>query len=380
MTASAFLSGHELTYPNPDEIELTFFGPGFGESIVVHVPGIGWGIIDSCEFKTKNEKFIPPLEYLFLQNINHISFLILTHPHLDHFSGMDEIIQNYLGKIDRVCLYAGDGVREYASYLINKRIMGFPGATQLAVILKELKNATKKGADRRKLGALTSIIPRQGVSVNGKSFEVEIISLSPLAEDEERYVDILRKALPKLGEKFKNLPDRDHNLIASAIRISVGETIIILGSDVEKGRTALSGWRGIVESLDAPDLSVKVLKVAHHGSTNAYHKKAWEEHSKKSKIVSVIMPYHRGGQILPTIKDIQRIGKHSSFIGLTSTIAYSRPLDFYDRAVVRRLPESWKVLKYPEQCGMITLRYDIDGNMKFRQVVQPATLTCLNLH
>lgn len=29
--------------PEEDQIEITTFGPGYGESIVVHLPGLGWG-------------------------------------------------------------------------------------------------------------------------------------------------------------------------------------------------------------------------------------------------------------------------------------------------------------------------------------------------
>lgn len=41
--------------PNSDQIELTLFGPGFGESIAVHSGEGRWIVVDSCvDKKTGN--------------------------------------------------------------------------------------------------------------------------------------------------------------------------------------------------------------------------------------------------------------------------------------------------------------------------------------
>jgi hypothetical protein len=37
-----------LNAPAPHEIEISLFGPGFGESIVVHAGNDHWIIVDSC--------------------------------------------------------------------------------------------------------------------------------------------------------------------------------------------------------------------------------------------------------------------------------------------------------------------------------------------
>ena len=34
--------------PKPNEIEVTVFGPGYGECIVIHIGSGKWAIIDSC--------------------------------------------------------------------------------------------------------------------------------------------------------------------------------------------------------------------------------------------------------------------------------------------------------------------------------------------
>ena len=111
----SYLNSLEISQPNTDEVEITIFGPGFGESIVTHIPKVGWGIVDCCEFRKFPTKIVPPLEYLIYQKAERLAFLILTHPHEDHFNGMEKIISYYAGKIDRICRYAGDSVRELVS-------------------------------------------------------------------------------------------------------------------------------------------------------------------------------------------------------------------------------------------------------------------------
>lgn len=367
------LNFDEIPPPSPNEVELTVFGPGFGESIVLHIPTLGWAVIDSCEFKSNHDKFIPPLEYLIYQNVNRLAFIVLSHPHKDHFTGMENIIEYFLGKMDRICRYEGDGVRELAAYLTRKSIKGTPGARSFASLLDAFIRAKNKGAETRHLGAMTKIIPRRKAVLNDLSFEVEVLSLSPMAEDVDSYVNILREAISDQECHITDIPDTKHNLISSAIWIQVGEVIIILGSDVEKGNTNSSGWKGILGSIDKPNLCVKALKVSHHGSQNAYYNKVWAEHCNSGKIISIVTPYNRTSFPIPTEEDISRIKASSEFIGITSYFNYLRPLEVYGRTITKRLPQKWQVLNEPKECGMVTIRYDLKGNIIFKKALSPAS-------
>jgi len=249
---------------------------------------------------------------------------------------------------------------------------GTPAAKSLALVFAAFNRAADRGAEKRRLSAMTQVIPRQQVVIDGKAVSTEVLSLSPSAADEETYVDILRKALPKTDRQLDEVPDDRHNLIASAILISVGDVVVLLGSDVEKGRNQSSGWRGIVSSADSPDLCLDVLKVPHHGSPTAHYRRAWEEHCQDGKIVSIVAPYDRGAQRRPSEDDIARIAENSKLIGLTSQISYKRPVEIYDRAIARRLPRVWRVIRPPQECGSIIVRYDLDGAKTMEKAVAPA--------
>ena len=79
------------------KLKVTFKDVGQGDSIIIE-----WrknsksyvGIID-CNLKTNNRN--PILEHIKILSTKEISFIILSHPHYDHFSGFEDLF-NYCEK------------------------------------------------------------------------------------------------------------------------------------------------------------------------------------------------------------------------------------------------------------------------------------------
>jgi len=112
----------KLSELKKDAVNVVVFGPGFGESIVLYVPNLGWGVIDSCTYKKKNVTINPALEFLKSLHVSSLAFVVLTHPHRDHFQGLGLIIDHFLGQIQRICYYSGEGIREYRLFLAKKHL------------------------------------------------------------------------------------------------------------------------------------------------------------------------------------------------------------------------------------------------------------------
>src|ERR1700733_6767851 len=71
-----------------------------GLSVVVEYQRNGssrFGVIDSNARSGETPKALNKLRQLDAQSL---SFICLTHPHRDHFSGLFSVIQNFRGKID----------------------------------------------------------------------------------------------------------------------------------------------------------------------------------------------------------------------------------------------------------------------------------------
>ena len=74
------------------EIKITFFHVGYGDTIAIEWEEGGEkkvGFIDSNRYKGGN----PLIEYCKIHSIKEIEFFLLSHPHLDHFSGLLELFE-----------------------------------------------------------------------------------------------------------------------------------------------------------------------------------------------------------------------------------------------------------------------------------------------
>src|ERR1051325_7480746 len=78
--------------PSSDEIEISVFGPGFGESIVAHIGDGEWIVVDSC----RSNGSILPLEYLKQLQVpvdRAVRVVLATHWHNDHIRGLAQIVE-----------------------------------------------------------------------------------------------------------------------------------------------------------------------------------------------------------------------------------------------------------------------------------------------
>ena len=79
------------TKPEYDEFELSLFGPGVGECIVIHLGAGEWIIVDSC----KGERDPAAIEYLKSLKVSlehEVKLVVATHWHNDHIRGLDTIL------------------------------------------------------------------------------------------------------------------------------------------------------------------------------------------------------------------------------------------------------------------------------------------------
>ena len=70
------------TPPARDEIELTLFGPGYGESVVLHIGDGAWAIVDSCIDKDGR-----PSALSYLENLDPAEVVVLVAATRRPYSG-----------------------------------------------------------------------------------------------------------------------------------------------------------------------------------------------------------------------------------------------------------------------------------------------------
>ncbi len=79
--------------PSPDEIEVSIFGPGYGECIVIHIGSGKWAIVDSCQVDNKSE----PASITYLRSLGvsvetDVISVSASHWHDDHVKGLARTI------------------------------------------------------------------------------------------------------------------------------------------------------------------------------------------------------------------------------------------------------------------------------------------------
>jgi glyoxylase-like metal-dependent hydrolase (beta-lactamase superfamily II) len=77
-----------LAVPPPGVLTAYFFGPGFGESAVLHMPDGRWVVIDCCV----EDGVCLPAALLDQLGAQKIDLLILAHPDLDHVRGVELLL------------------------------------------------------------------------------------------------------------------------------------------------------------------------------------------------------------------------------------------------------------------------------------------------
>ena len=85
-----------VTTSHPDEIGVVYLNAGQGDATIVRLPN-GKVMVVDCNIEKSPENIV---EYLKEAGIKKIDYLVITHPHYDHMSGMKEIAENF--EVDEV--------------------------------------------------------------------------------------------------------------------------------------------------------------------------------------------------------------------------------------------------------------------------------------
>jgi glyoxylase-like metal-dependent hydrolase (beta-lactamase superfamily II) len=134
--------GNSESAPAPDEVEVSIFGPGFGECIVVHFGNGDWGVVDSC--LNPDSKRPAALHYLESLNVNvgqSVRLVVATHWHDDHLQGISSVFQ----AAESAVFACTGAVREpdfetILAFLMGTRsLIGGSGVDELRNVVAELK-------------------------------------------------------------------------------------------------------------------------------------------------------------------------------------------------------------------------------------------------
>ncbi|TDD62007.1 MBL fold metallo-hydrolase [Kribbella antibiotica] len=309
--------------PDSGEIEVSIFGPGKGESILVHLGANEWMVVDSC--LNQSDKSHPTLEYLQGLGVDIATQVVLvvgTHAHDDHIAGLAAVFAAAKGA--KFAASAAATTEEFFAQMevdltIEPHLRSSIRA-EYAEILAEV--------DRRVDAGLYAMARRElwirNSGSSGPSGRVVALSPSDTA---------FKRAQKRLAAGTANLDDRvklskgDPNEMAVALWVEVGNQVALLGADLLKG-PAGCGWGAVLSDLKSPfwtpTAKASLFKVPHHGAPNAHHDGVWND-ILEPEVVGVMAPYRAGVTPRPAPDDIQRILALTPHAFITATPTRPEP-------------------------------------------------------
>jgi len=298
--------------PERSEIEVSLFGPGYGESIVLHLGENLWLIVDSClDPLTGDPAPLTYLHHLHIDLATAVRWVVATHWHDDHIRGLGRIMQ-VCESAEFVCSAALKHqdfltlVTAYGHY----SMMESPPVQEFYEILQALaaQGQQRPGTRPRPPTLATSsrCIWQSNMEVSGVNYPCSIYTLSPSDASIVLAHSHLATLMPQLKTTKLRIPALTPNYTAVVLWVNIGAVFILLGSDLEESGHPDTGWSVILGSRTYPPGKASIFKVPHHGSHTGHHPQVWQDMLDTAP-VAILTPFALGNVSLPTPQDVERI-------------------------------------------------------------------------
>ena len=277
---------------------VNFKNVGQGDSIIIEWDNEGKnniGIIDCNLYDNKN----PILDYLSQKLITEIEFIVLSHFHYDHFSGMPDLF--------KFCIEKKIKIKWFLHTLADHSIL------QIYDKIFNSKKIEKASIDFFYYLELLYKNISIDLSVNYHTAPIQLsntISMSFFAPSEKTG----RNIATQINRKFntKEFTYTDINKFSTIIYIQNNDSGILLTSDAVKGC-----FRNLNKRINR---EVVLIQVPHHGSLmNIYHN-FWNELSKKDKCPAVFSIGYEPKDKLPNNETVEFFDKLGFDVHSTNSV------------------------------------------------------------
>ena len=314
------ISSEPTAQPEPDELEVSLFGPGFGECIVTHVGWGDWIIVDSCV--APDGQTPAGLDYLKRIGVDvskSVKRVVATHWHNDHVRGMTQTVKE-CESAKFICPQA-IFTKEFVALtdLWGKQRLITSPVTELTGVIETVSQSTsalKGSSGDSRLGfaiANRCLWRRLDADLIASA---ELHSLSPSDAAVKKSLDDIASLFSTEDTLTRPIPSRP-NQFSIVLWLRVGDVRLLLGADMEEKNNPFGGWSLIVESTERPTGKASLFKVPHHGSVTGECELVWNK-MLLNQPVALITPFHSGRVKLPKEEDAQRICGRAKYSFITA--------------------------------------------------------------
>jgi beta-lactamase superfamily II metal-dependent hydrolase len=291
------LRENELDTPDPTEIEMTFLGPGFGESSLIHVGDGNWIAVDSCvDSSTQLSRVLSYFEKIGISPAS-LRMIVATHWHDDHIRGLSQLVEAAPGA-DFVCSAAVQTREFYTLVASAKRTLTATpsGVAEMAKILDLIESRQGHNGTTQR----TPIWAKENLLLFDSTVGSRVVRLHALSPSDwsmTRAWQSLGRLVPTLMQPKRALPAPGANESSVVLWLVIDDVCALFGADLEETVNSATGWKRVVANPLRTGHGA-VIKVPHHGSMNAVNTDVWRT-MLVSDPVAVIVPFRKGDVVLP---------------------------------------------------------------------------------
>lgn len=294
--------------PSSEELEVSVFGPGYGECVLIHVGHGIWLVVDSCiDPKTNRSAPLSYLESIGFDPASAIDLVVASHWHADHVRGLHELF-SAASTAKFSCSSALTSTEFVALARIYAESAGkIPiGPEELYKCLVTLRDRVAKTGKNHHRWAITDRLIWQ--TDTSSQLKARLTALSPSDEMLTRTQKLMLNymALLKKGYSEPRLIAGCPNDVAVALLLEVSGRQILLGSDLEQEANTAVGWSAVMTCESVKEIKCCTFKVAHHGASSGHNDRVWNELLEPAPL-ALLTPFRHGKLRIPTRYERERI-------------------------------------------------------------------------
>jgi len=230
--------------------------------VLLCLPGSRWILVD-CHLTKFDGVYDRFFSFLESRNVKRLEYVILTHPDLDHFLGMSDVLRYFTSENRSVGCWCDSGpniqqVREHLAPSSKRRY------DELQRLLDELDKQGKIGFHA---------IDHNGCEIGPKGYENRV-DLIPIAPDPGVLRRNFRRDIERLQSNPRSVPAANPQsvILVVCLQDNGHRFQLLLGADpdAEVLATALDVWEWRATSKNRPKV-LDAVKVPHHGSLNSHY-------------------------------------------------------------------------------------------------------------
>ena len=355
------LVGSDLaTPPGASEFEVSVFGPGHGECIVLHLGKGEWMVVDSHRDAETNE----PVALRYLQTLGvdvaeQVKMVVATHWHDDHMDGLGDLFEQCeSAKFACTMAMQSDELKTLIETYRGQILNVGSGVDEMRQVLDQLAGRVPAGG----IAAPMLTKEREELLSRNGALPFKIRALAPSdAGVAVMLTRIQQKQLPKDNRRRLRVPVLDKNDASVVLAVRVGDASVLLGGDLEERRRTGLGWQVILDNFPAEGDRFDGFKIPHHGSKTGYHPEVWPR-LMHGESWAAVTPFNQLEQPLPTRADCQRILETAKYAYVSATPGLTEY--HHDQLGVREteLAATLAIAEEPGLQGQIRLRRRVGGN------------------